>query len=87
MNAAFEQARRSEGLPPARGKFSPQNVGDLGTVIHETSRFLAKQYGLSKDAVANGLPLIDTTKTIIENYCPNFLMTPKCEVERYRSSK
>ena len=62
-----------------------QDVGNLGTVIHETARFLAKQYGLSKDAVANGLPLIDTTRTVVEKYCPPFLMTPKCEVERYRS--
>ena len=49
------------------------------------TRYIAKQYGLSKDAIANGLPLIDTTKTLIEGYCPAFLMTPKCEVERYRS--
>ena len=37
-----------------------------------------------QDAIANGLPLIDTTKTLVENYCPPFLMTPKCEVQRYR---
>jgi len=60
-------------------------VGNLGTVIHEASRYLAKQYALSKDAIANGLPLVDTTKTYIEQYCPPFLMTPKCEVQRYRS--
>ena len=68
------------GLRPVRGHFTSQDVGDLGTVIHETSRNLAKQYGLSKDAVANGLPLIDTTKTTIESYCPPFLMTPTCKV-------
>ncbi len=86
VNAAFDQARQTVGLPPVRGKFTEQDVGNLGTVIHETARFLAKQYGLSKDAVANGLPLIDTTKTIVEKYCPPFLMTPKCEVERYRTT-
>ena len=85
VNAAFERAKASEGLRPARGKFTSADVGNLGTVIHEASRYLAKQYGLSKYAVANGLPLIDTTKTIIESYCPPFLMTPKCEVERYRT--
>lgn len=86
VNAAFEAARDRVGLPPVRGKFESEDVGNLGTVIHETSRFLAKQYGLSKDAISNGLPLIDTTKTIIEGYCPPFLMTPKCKVERYRST-
>ncbi|XP_071750194.1 LOW QUALITY PROTEIN: salivary peroxidase/catechol oxidase-like [Lepeophtheirus salmonis] len=85
VNAAFTTALERVGLPPVRGKFTTDDVGNLGTVIHETSRYLAKQYGLSKDAISNGLPLIDTTKTIIEGYCPPFLMTPKCTVERYRS--
>eukprot|EP00095_Tigriopus_kingsejongensis_P001646 snap_masked-scaffold801_size95070-processed-gene-0.1 protein:Tk01646 transcript:snap_masked-scaffold801_size95070-processed-gene-0.1-mRNA-1 annotation:"hypothetical protein DAPPUDRAFT_224067" len=85
VNVAFERARASENYKPVRGKFTAADVGALGVVIHEASRYLAKQYGLSKDAVANGLPLIDTTKTVVENYCPPFLMTPKCKVERYRT--
>jgi peroxidase len=85
VNAAFASARDRVGLPPPRSKFVAENVGNLGTVIQEATRYIAKQYGLSKDAIANGLPLIDTTKTIVEGYCPSFLMTPKCEVERYRS--
>lgn len=85
VNAAFEAAKTAENYRQSPGKFSSADVGALGTVIHETSRYLAKQYGLSKDAVANGLPLIDTTKTNVENYCPPFLMTPKCKVERYRT--
>ena len=86
VNAAFLSARDRVGLKPVNdGKFKADEVGALGTVIHEASRFLAKQYGLTKDAVANGLPLIDTTRTAIEPYCPPFLMTPECEVARYRS--
>jgi len=85
VNAAFISARDRVGLPPVRGKFTTHDVGNLGTVIHEASRYLAKQYALSKDAIANGLPLIDTTKSLVEGYCPPFLMTPKCEVQRYRS--
>jgi peroxidase len=85
VNAAFLSARDRIGLPNVKGKFSSHDVGGLGTVIAETARYLAKQYGLTKDAVANGLPLIDTTKTVVEQYCPPFLMTPKCEVQRYRS--
>ena len=46
-------------------------------------RFLAKQYGLTKDTIANGLPLIDTTATLIAKYCPSFLMTPRCEIQRW----
>jgi len=85
VNAAFTEARDRVGLPPVTGKFDTDAVGRLGTVVHEASRILAGQYGLSKDAIANGLPLIDTTKSVIEGYCPPFLMTPKCEVSRYRS--
>lgn len=85
VNAAFQSAKQQVGLPPVRGKFTGLDVGHLGTVIHETARYLAKQYALSKDAIANGLPLIDTSKSVIEPYCPPFLMTPKCEVQRYRS--
>lgn len=85
VNAAFSSARDRVGLPPARSKFPTEEISNLGTVIQEATRYIAKQYGLSKDAIANGLPLIDTTKTIVESYCPAFLMTPKCEVERYRS--
>lgn len=84
VNAAFTSARDSVGLPPVRGEFRGEDVGNLGTVIHEASRYLARQYGLSKDAIANGLPLVDTTKTVIEKYCPPFLMTPHCKAQRYR---
>ena len=49
-------------------------------------RFLAKQYGLTKDTIANGLPLIDTTATLVAQYCPPFLMTPQCEIQRCRGN-
>ena len=65
VNAAFVQARDRVGLPPVEGKFDTDAVGRLGVVVHEASRILAAQYGLSKDAIANGLPLIDTTKSVI----------------------
>ena len=85
VNAAFASARDRVGLPTANSKFPSEEISNLATVIQEATRFVAKQYGLSKDAIANGLPLIDTTRTVIEGFCPAFLMTPKCEVERYRS--
>jgi len=68
-----------------KGKFQTHDVGNLATLIYEASRILAGQYQLERDAVANGLPLIDTSQTLIEGFCPPFLMTPKCEVVRYRS--
>jgi len=87
VNAAFTQARKRVGLRPVHGKFEIRDVGNLGTVVHEASRFLAKQYGLTKDTIANGLPLIDTTATLVAQYCPSFLMTPQCEIQRYRTTE
>ena len=43
VNAAFQSAKQQVGLPPVRGKFTGLDVGHLGTVIHETARYLAKQ--------------------------------------------
>ena len=42
--------------------------------------------GHAEDGTPNPLIVIedDTTKTVIEAYCPPFLMTPKCDVQRYR---
>jgi len=58
---------------------------ELGLVILEASTILAQQYSLSKDAISEGLPLIDTTRTAIYQYCPAEFRIPKCEVLRYRS--
>lgn len=85
VNIAFERAKAIEGLKPVQGRYTSEAIGELGTIIHETTRYLAQTYGLSQDAVDNGLPLIDTRRTVIQNYCPPFLMTPKCKIERYRS--
>ena len=47
---------------------------------------LSSRYNLPKDAIASGLPLIGTSKTIIGPYCPAFLNGyDQCEVTRYRT--
>ena len=42
------------------------------------------RYNLPADAIHAGLPLIDTRRTLINDYCPAFLKKPKCTVKRYR---
>ena len=87
VDAAFNTALSRVG--PLQHQSDEDNLeersGELGLVIQEASRILASQYNLSKDAISQGLPLIDATKTSITNYCPAALQPPKCEVERYRS--
>ena len=53
-----------------------ERAGELGLVLQEASRILASQYSLSKDAISQGLPLIDTTKTVVADYCPTALQPP-----------
>ncbi|KAK2721117.1 hypothetical protein QYM36_003405 [Artemia franciscana] len=85
VNAAFQIARSKIGLPAPKGKtLTDQDIDNLGNVIVETTRIIAHQYGLPRDAVYNGLPLIDTKKTVINKFCPAYLKNPKCEVKRYR---
>ena len=44
------------------------------------------RYKLSADVVSDGLPLIDTTKTVIDHFCPERVKKPKCDGNsRYRS--
>jgi len=88
INSAFAAARdrvTDEPLKfPATGNFSNAEVGNLGTVIHETVRDLAKEYNLPRDVVTEGLSLIDTTKSIIQQYCPTYLRKDGCTPRRYR---
>ncbi len=42
------------------------------------------RYNLHPAAVHNGLPHIDTGRTIIDRFCPAYLKRPKCTVKRYR---
>ena len=87
VNSAFNTALSR--LRPLQHQDEKDDIedksGELGQVIQEASRILASQYKLSKDAISQGLPLIDTSKTVISGFCPTDFVSPKCEVERYRS--
>merc|ERR1712117_83749 len=84
VNKAFTAAMRERRLDRTE-QLTSHLVGDLGTVVQEAARLLASQYRLSKDIIANGLPLINTTNSVISDFCPAFLKTPDCRVERYRT--
>ncbi|XP_050718899.1 peroxidase-like [Eriocheir sinensis] len=84
VDAAFKAARDRLGLPRPSPKPDPRDLGNLGLVLTETTRNLAKQYNLPKDVLLNGMPLIDTFRTIIGKVCPDFMKPTKCELQRYR---
>jgi hypothetical protein len=88
VNAAFTQAVQSLPFQPLKfpniGDFSNEELGNLGTVIHETTRIIAKAYSLEPSTVFDVVNKIDTAKTVIAEYCPRYLLNRRCEVRRYR---
>lgn len=42
------------------------------------------RYGLSYEDIEKGLPLIDTSKTLIREVCPPFLANVECRPGKYR---
>ncbi|KZS09370.1 Chorion peroxidase [Daphnia magna] len=87
VDAAFSAAKSKLRLPSTKSRtLTERDIDLLGKVIVETTRNLANQYGLPADVISNGLPLIDTSKTAIDQFCPSFLKKEesKCTAERYR---
>jgi len=87
VNKAFNTALEQNGplTQQATDKPAEEKAGELGQVILEASRILAQQYSLSKESISQGLPKIDSLRTVLNQYCPNELRAPSCEVLRYRS--
>lgn len=42
------------------------------------------RYGLSYEDIEKGLPLIDTSKTLIREVCPPYLSNVECRPGKYR---
>lgn len=42
------------------------------------------RYGLSYEDIENGLPQIDTSRTLIREVCPPFLSGVECRAGKYR---
>lgn len=85
VEASFRAARDRLGLPRPGPNPDHRDVGNLGNVLLETSRLLAQQYNLPKDVLVNGLPLVDTFKTVIGSVCPDFIPPSSCDPsKRYR---
>jgi len=86
VNRAFEAAKNTMKLPNTKSHtLTDSDIDHLANVIIETTRIISIQYGLPRDVIYNGLPLIDTTKTVIDKYCPAFLKHRDCSAERFRT--
>jgi Animal haem peroxidase len=59
----------------------PQSL--ISELINQ-AKFDNFSYGLSYEDIEKGLPLIDTSKTLIREVCPPFLANVECRAGKYR---
>ncbi|XP_030752028.1 peroxidase [Sitophilus oryzae] len=84
INAAYLDARKRIRVAQPHGDWKPEDVATVGEVLFDVSVNLAKTYGLSYEDIEKGLPLIDTSKTLIREICPPFMSNVECRAGKYR---
>ncbi|XP_044592402.1 chorion peroxidase [Cotesia glomerata] len=85
VNRAYYDARqRINVAQPSNEKWRPEDLATVGELLLDISSSLAQTYGLTKDQIENELPLIDTSKTLIQEVCPAFLSNVECRAGKYR---
>ncbi|XP_058790020.1 peroxidase [Phymastichus coffea] len=82
--AFIEASKRIYVTVPGDGQWKPEYLASVGELLLDISTNLARTYGLTVDQVENGLPLVDTSKTLIRDVCPAFLHSIECRPGKYR---
>ncbi|CAL8144204.1 unnamed protein product [Orchesella dallaii] len=84
VNNAYTQARKYIRVVDRKERYQNEELATVGELLLEVSRILSRTYGLSVDEIEHGLPLIDTSKTLIREACPAFLSNVHCQPGKYR---
>lgn len=84
IDEAFQKAVRHYRLKKSE-KMDSQLLGELGKALTDVASVISYRYNLTSDVINNGLPLINTMRTSIGYFCPSFLTSQPCNVQRYRS--
>ncbi|KAG8323517.1 peroxidase activity protein [Homalodisca vitripennis] len=84
VNQAYLEARKRIQVATPSGDWKPHEIASVGELLLDISIQLAKHYGLSYEEVEKGLPLIDTSKTLIREVCPPYLANVECRPGKYR---
>ncbi|CAH1381099.1 unnamed protein product [Tenebrio molitor] len=84
VNAAYLDARKRIHIAQPHGDWKPEDVATVGELLLDISINLARTYGLSYEDIEKGLPLIDTSKTLIREVCPPYLSNVECRAGKYR---
>ncbi|XP_022244606.1 chorion peroxidase-like [Limulus polyphemus] len=89
VNRAVAEAKRLRGYrqPSTINSLEPlpPHIDKTAELVLATTRILAKQFQLSSDEIAHGLPMIDTSRTDIWEICPAHMKPVPCTMERYRT--
>ncbi|XP_044758013.1 peroxidase [Coccinella septempunctata] len=84
VNAAYLDARKRIRVAQPHDHWKPEDVATVGELLLDISINLARTYGLTYEEIEKGLPLIDTSKTLIREVCPPFLSNVECRAGKYR---
>ncbi|RWS18992.1 oxidase/peroxidase-like protein, partial [Leptotrombidium deliense] len=89
VNRAVQQAKYKLRYirPSSIHSLEPQimdiaTTGELGQLV---TKILAHQFKLLPDEILNGLPLIDTSRTLLWEECPAHVKPIPCTIDRYRT--
>ncbi|XP_026330250.1 peroxidasin homolog isoform X2 [Hyposmocoma kahamanoa] len=84
INQAYIEARQRIVVSQPKGEWKPEDFASVGELILDISINLARIYGLTYEEIEKGLPLIDTSRTLIREVCPPVFSHVECRAGKYR---
>ncbi|XP_073952495.1 peroxidase homolog [Choristoneura fumiferana] len=84
VNQAYLDARKRILVSQPKGDWKPEDFASVGELVLDISISLARTYGLTYEEIEKGLPLIDTSRTLIREVCPPVFSHVECRAGKYR---
>ncbi|CAH0673918.1 unnamed protein product [Spodoptera exigua] len=84
INQAYLEARNRILVTLPKGDWKAEHFASVGELILDISINLARRYGLTYEEIEKGLPLIDTSRTLIREVCPPVFSHVECRAGKYR---
>ncbi|KAI5646912.1 peroxidase domain-containing protein [Phthorimaea operculella] len=84
INQAYLEARNRIVVSQPKGEWKAEDFASVGELILDISINLARRYGLTYEEIEKGLPLIDTSRTLIRDVCPPVFSHVECRAGKYR---
>lgn len=84
VNRAYLEARKRIVVSQPKGDWKAEDYASVGELILDISINLARTYGLTYEEIEKGLPLIDTSRTLIRDVCPPIFSHVECRAGKYR---